>query len=133
MSQLPTRSFSRGEVIYREGNHEPFLYHILSGRVGIYAFYGQRDQKQLTVLDPACGDTTLGEPGALDASPRSATAVAIENCVLEVVTPEQLRYYAAEEPARVLEMVRKQSVRLRALTNDYMAVCHAIAKAEKEG
>lgn len=130
MSQLPTRTFRRGQVLYRAGDHEPFLYHLVSGRVAIYARYGQPDQKLLTVLDAARGDTSLGEAGALDGSPRSADAVAETDCVVEAVSPERLRFYAEERPAEVLAMVLKQSARLRALTNDYMAVCHSIAQTE---
>ena len=69
-------SYSSGDVIFREGELQPTMYDIEKGSVGVYLDYDSGQKKQLTVLKE---HQFLGEMGLIEASPRSATAVALED------------------------------------------------------
>lgn len=63
--------YEPGEMIIKEGQHDNWIYFILSGKVGI-----QKEGETIGVLKRQ-GDI-FGEMGIIDGSPRSATIIAIE-------------------------------------------------------
>lgn len=65
----PLRSFKAGAIIFREGDPAEELYVIKSGKIEIRL--GNR------VLDTLPERSIFGEMALIDASPRSATAVAL--------------------------------------------------------
>ena len=73
------KRFAKGEVIFKEGALESFMYDLIEGKVGIYAHYGEAGEKLLTELNAEDGGATFGEMGLIDVMPRSATAVALED------------------------------------------------------
>lgn len=130
------KKFAKGEVIFKEGTYESFMYDLIEGKVGIYAKYGEAEEKLLTELTTENGSITFGEMGLIDAMPRSATAVALEDVVACVVTGEEFGAYFKENPAAVLAIMQNMSKRIRSLSQDYMDACRAVAEmadAEKSG
>lgn len=129
---LRTERFPKGTLIFKEGDtpEVPCMYDILTGRVGIYLNYGTPEQKLLTILEL---DSYFGEMSLLDHAPRSATAVALDDCILHIITEENLQQYFHERPSVVRQMVRHISSRLRKLTEQYMDICHTIAEREVYG
>ncbi|MGN1231664.1 MAG: Crp/Fnr family transcriptional regulator [Anaerotignum sp.] len=129
------KTFKKDEVIFREGDFEMCMYDLVQGKVGIYADYEKPSQKLLTELkaeECAC----FGEMGLVDMMPRSATAVALEDVQVEVITGEILSEYFQENPAAVMLIMQSMSQRIRALTKDYMDACRAVTEAveaEKTG
>lgn len=73
---MSSRSFSKNEVIFRQGDDAQEMFDIVSGSVGVYINYGQENETQLTVLKAG---NFLGEMGLIENYPRSATAVAMED------------------------------------------------------
>lgn len=137
MEELFVKKVASGTTIFKEGDREPVMYHINSGKVGIYYHYGKPDEKQLAVISADDPNPYFGEMGLIDRTVRSATAVALEDCRLGYVTSDSLHFYLKKHPELVTEMLRRMSGRLRVLTNDYMDACHTIAqqaeaRAEKE-
>ena len=59
-------SFKKGDVIFREGEEGKFFYYIKSGKVGIYAAYGQDEGECLTSLDAGA---YFGEMAVIEAIP----------------------------------------------------------------
>ena len=47
---MAEKTFKSGEVIFKEGTYEPCMYELLTGTVGIYARYGQENEKLLAEL-----------------------------------------------------------------------------------
>ena len=43
---MAEKTFKSGEVIFKEGTYEPCMYELLTGTVGIYARYGQENEKR---------------------------------------------------------------------------------------
>lgn len=129
------KEFEKGQVIFSEGDFEMSMYDLLQGSVGIYANYGKPEEKLLTELKAEDG-ATFGEMGLLESMPRSATAVALENVQVQVITGETFGEYFRENPAAVMVIMQNMSQRIRALTQDYLDACRAVAEAvdsEKTG
>ena len=132
MSQLRTETFPKGTLIFKEGSEPPVpcMYDILVGRVGIYLNYGTPAQELLTTLEM---DAYFGEMSLLENAPRSATAVALTDCILHVITEKNLQQYLQERPNTVRLMLRQMTGRLRSLTDQYMEICRTIAEREPYG
>lgn len=126
--------FNKNDVIFKQGDFANCMYDILSGKVAVYANYGEENEKQLTVLD---ADAFFGEMGMLEGYPRSATAIAVEdNTELEMIVGSEFAEYFGQNPKRVMEVMQHMSRRIRTLTGDYMDACRAIveyAEAENSG
>lgn len=119
--------YKKKQIIFREGDYEPCMYDIHLGTVGIYANYGKEDEKLITKLGE---DEFFGEMGLIEASPRSATAVALENDTrVQVISAETFNEYFQKQPVKVLMIMQHMSKRLRELTKDYMDACRTVSEA----
>ena len=129
---MDIKIFNQGNVIFREGEYEAVMYSIHSGKVGIYSNYGTKDETLLTTLGV---DDVFGEMGLLDARPRSATAVALENVGITPIGNENFLEFFKSNPKMLLELMQKMSGRLRELSNGYIEACKTISeyvKADEE-
>ena len=124
---MAEKTFKSGEVIFKEGAYEPFMYELLAGTVGIYVHYGQEDEKLLTELK-AGSSACFGEMGLIESMPRSATAMALEDVKVEVVTGEDFGAYFTERPEQVYAVMTQMGRRIRELSGDYLEVCRAAAE-----
>lgn len=131
---METKTFKKGEIIFKQGDLSDCMYDILWGKVGIYANYGTPEEKLLTTLET---ERFFGEMGMIEGRLRSATAVALEKDTRgKVITPETFDTYFKENPAKVLLIMQNMSHRIRELTRDYLEACRAVAEAvetEKTG
>ena len=123
---METKTFKKGEIIFKQGDLSDCMYDILWGKVGIYANYGTPEEKLLTTLET---ERFFGEMGMIEGRLRSATAVALEKDTrLKVITPESFDAYFKESPAKVLLIMQNMSHRIRELTRDYLEACRAAAE-----
>jgi CRP-like cAMP-binding protein len=99
-----TRHFKPGEVLISEGDIPQEMFLIRKGRVRI-------TKKEKWITDLKTGDF-LGEMGALDRHPRSATAVAIEDTTVSVLAVSELEEKLQENPM-VYHLVKSLIKRLR--------------------
>ena len=74
MSEI--KYYRKGSVIFKEGAYELSMFSVVSGKVGIFADYKTRDEKVLAELGKG---RIFGEMGLIEAKPRSATALALED------------------------------------------------------
>ena len=127
-------TFSSGEVIFREGDPARTMYEIRKGSVGVYLDYDAEEKQQLSVLKE---QQLLGEMGLIEACPRSATAVALEDeTVLQEIEAEEFYAFFQNQPEHLLEMLRQLSARIRVNTQQYQSACLALrehVEAEKAG
>lgn len=96
------KSFKKGEIIFKEGDPSYEMYLILRGRVKI--------TKNNVVLAELKSGDFVGEMGVLDRRPRSATAEAIEETIVQILDAETLRKKMEEEPligALILTLVKR--------------------------
>ncbi len=73
---LHHRHYKKGEVLFFEDEPGVGMYVIETGKIGIYKNYDDANREELAILHSG---EFLGEMALLDESPRSATAVALEN------------------------------------------------------
>ncbi|MBO5496907.1 MAG: cyclic nucleotide-binding domain-containing protein [Clostridia bacterium] len=131
---MKTIRYASGDVIFREGDFQMTMYDIEKGSVGVYLDYDSEERRQLTVLGE---HQSLGEMGLIEACPRSATAMALEDeTVLREIPEEEFYEYLQQEPERFLPILRQLSRRIRENTEEYQNACLALferQEAERTG
>ena len=129
---MEIKTFSKGKVVFKEGDPGDCMYDVYSGKIGVYAAYGEPEQKLLMEYYP---DQYFGEMGLLEHAPRSATAVAMENDTsAAVITEESFGEFFEKNPAKVLMVMQQMSHNLRRRTDDFVEVCRKIKElSDKEG
>ena len=117
--------FQKNDVIFKQGQFQSTMFDIGKGCIGIYANYGEADEKQLAVFGP---EQVFGEMGMIDGEPRSATAVVMaDNTTLETIYPEDLEELIETNPLKVDMIMQHLSGRLRHLTADYADACEEVS------
>lgn len=118
------KTYSKGEIIFKQGDLAYSMFDITSGSVGVYVGYGTEHEKRLAVLEAG---HFVGEMGLIDICPRSADAVALEDgTTLEEISDKEFSAYFKAQPERLLNIMRQLSSRLRATTKDYEDACRIL-------
>ncbi len=114
-SFLMTRHYQAGDLIFSEGDEGAFAYIVEEGQVEIWTVING-DRLVLNVLEPG---RLFGELALVDWKPRSASASALSDCILSVVTPEQVsqRLDVADPILRLLLLVIMDN--FRSETNNF--------------
>jgi membrane protein len=99
------RYFSKGSVIFREGDPGGEMFSLLSGSVALY--------HQGTPVAEIAEGKCFGEMSFLLASPRLSTAIAIDDVELVGVNNENVTQLMNEYPEFVVGVLREMAVRLR--------------------
>jgi CRP-like cAMP-binding protein len=89
------RRFSKGEVIFKQGDEGNSFFKILDGSVEVIANYGQEDERELTVLNK---NDIFGEMAVIETYPRSSTIVAKDDVLTVEITSKELNGYFSENP-----------------------------------
>ncbi len=100
--------FSAGQIIFHESDLPDMMYIVKEGKVDI-------------VLDETCVETltrndAFGEMALLDASPRSATAVAKTDCRLFAIDKKHFLSHLRQTPIFAIQIMRVLADRLRQQT-----------------
>jgi len=104
------RRFQQGEAIFFQGDPGQALYLIEAGRVRIYV---QDDGGQETsVIFYSAGDI-FGELAAIDGLPRSASAIAADETIVQVLSRERLRVHLQSSPQLAYNFMQALAVRVR--------------------
>lgn len=117
-SMVKTKQFKKGELIFREGEEGEELFLVEEGKVAISKPVKGNLEQVLAHLGP--GDH-FGEMAILEKIPRTASASAEENCLLLVVSENDLLHMMEEHPkaaAKIMfNLLRTFNARLKA-TNE---------------
>ena len=103
------KKFSKGEVVFHEGNPGGDAYIISLGSIEILENTAS-GQKVLGILGE---NEIFGEMGLIDGQPRSATARAREDSVVYVLTPKTFDNMVQENPEALLPILKILINRLR--------------------
>lgn len=114
-SSLKQRSFTAGQTIFYQGDPGHAAYIIKSGQVRIYV-HGE-DGQEISVIIYGPGDL-FGEMSLLDRQPRSATAVAMEDSRLLVISEDDLYRHLRQSHQLALNLMLALSTRLRETTQE---------------
>jgi CRP/FNR family transcriptional regulator, cyclic AMP receptor protein len=101
-----TREVPAGTVIFEEGSAGEEMFGIVAGRVELRMANGHTYG-----LGP---DETFGEMAVVDRSPRSATAVAMEDSTIAVINRHRFLFLVGETPSFALQVMASLAERLRA-------------------
>lgn len=108
-TSIPLRKIKKGQKIFSQNDKSREMYFLKTGQVKIQRV------KDGEVLDLAVltQGSVFGEMSLLDAKPRSATAVAVEDCELSIINMEEFQRRTDQVPAWYLSILRVASERLR--------------------
>jgi len=104
------QNYRAGDVIFREGEPSDAAYLIVSGRVRIVKGHETGSPRELAVV--GAGEY-VGEMGAIDDLPRSASAVAEGNVVCMPVTPDEFMDMLLKNPDEAIGLLKILFERLR--------------------
>jgi len=103
-------NFKKGEDIIEEGTLGDCAYIIEEGSVEVSKLSPHGEKQVLGVLEKS---EIFGEMGLIDGLPRSATATALENCVMSVCSRETFNNLADHNPESLLPIFKVLVRRLR--------------------
>lgn len=123
MVELEEKRFKKGTCLYKNGDLDANMYHILYGRVAVYMDYGQKSEQ--LVLEVGEGDF-LNVISFLEARPRNTTAVALQPTVVSVITADNFSAFFQEHPAKIVSLLQHMSARIRYLQKAYLEASQAL-------
>ncbi len=104
-TDVPTRDYKAGDIIFREGDPGTEFYVVQRGRVRILS--GNR------LLETLGENEIFGEMALIDSSPRSATVVADTDVTVAPITERQYLFLLRHTPYFALKVMRVLANRLR--------------------
>lgn len=107
-----------GQVLFREGDEPDFAFLVESGRLLITSGPDAR------VLAEVGAGELLGEMAVIDRSARTATAMALDTCVLVPITPEQIAERLVNTDPVVRALLEGQLRRYRATLASLQGLVH---------
>ena len=108
------------EILFEEGDPATAAFVIASGAVRISKAVLVESDRTLAVLRTG---TFFGEAGVIDASPRSATATALETCEIVALPADPMRLWIATHPqagVTVLNHLGRQMMQRLRATNEFL-------------
>jgi len=118
--KLTRKTFSKGEIIVKEGDTDRNLFLLAKGLVSVRIHLAESDRyKRLITYSPG---VTFGEMAFLDGNPRSADVWSDEDSETYVLSPAEFSVFQNESPQIAIKLVRniglEISERLRIRTNE---------------
>lgn len=110
------KTFKNGEVIVKEGDTGKSFFQLVDGSAYVYAGTGKDDQIKLGVMEAG---EYFGEMAILEAYPRSASVIAKGTVTVIEIPEHELNSYLAEDPNRILELMKHLGRRIQNMANDY--------------
>ena len=122
--------YSKGEVVFREGDEGSCFYQIEEGTAGVYLHYGEPEQRKLADMNPG---QYFGEMAVIESWPRSTT-IAAESELHVIEIPEgDLNAYFTEQPDKIIALMKQLGSRIRSLTAEYDEVKDFIEEKKTAG
>ena len=122
-------TYSKDQVVFRQGDDARNMFDISSGKIGIYQDYGTDHEKKIAELESG---EIFGEMGMIEYYPRSATAVVLsDSAVLQELGEDDLKEYFKDKPEKLLRLMRLLSRRIRETTEKYVDVCRTVSEGRK--
>lgn len=104
------RIWKAGATIFREGDPGDGMAVVVEGRVRVSLMSEDGDEMTLGYVEPG---ECIGDLAVLDGRPRSATATAVEETRLFVVTREAALGWLQERPGAAIALLETVALRLR--------------------
>lgn len=124
-----TQYMTKGQVIFREGSRGDFAFIIEDGQIEVSR---KRKDGNVEVIDILGRNEIFGEIGMIDGGPRSATATALENSKVTMISRSELDAMSRKDPKAWVPIVKTMSARLRRSTTKekkYLRNANLVRKA----
>jgi CRP-like cAMP-binding protein len=112
--QVVRREYARNEMIFSQGDRGDGLYVLSAGHVGISRQSPHGDELIIAVSEPG---EYFGELALFDDEPRSATAIAIDDCAVLFLSRSAFRSFLEAHPWAVLTCLQFVVRQLRRCTD----------------
>jgi cAMP-binding proteins - catabolite gene activator and regulatory subunit of cAMP-dependent protein kinases len=109
------RSYPKNAILINEGDPSNALYVILKGKVKVYVSDKKGKEVLLNIQGPG---ECFGELALIDAAPRSASVMTLENSQFAVVSKADFQRCLAEHPQIAFELIQSLARRVRSLTEN---------------
>lgn len=121
---MGVKVYSRGDIIFRQGDSGDCMYDIQSGVVDIYLNYGGTNEKKIAELSEG---ELFGEMSIIDYSPRSATAiVSADGTEVRTISKDEFVAFFKKEPVKILDLLQQMCDRVKKTTQDYLEACQTL-------
>src|SRR3954464_14388338 len=108
-------TFPKGKVLFKQGDKGDAAYIVQSGAVGIYR---EADGRKILLATIRKGEL-FGEMAVIDGSPRMATAFAISECTLTVISASNIANKLKRADPFVRTLIQMLLNNLRSVHNSY--------------
>ena len=112
---MKKQNYKKYEFIFNEGTYGDSAYMIDFGKVGIISLTNQNDKRKL--IATLKKDDIFGEMGLIDNKVRTATAIALEETQVSVISKKTFDYLLKYDPFALRPLLKVLSHRLRNTTN----------------
>ena len=112
---MKKKNYKKYDFIFNEGTYGDSAYMIDFGKVGIISVTKQNDKRKL--LATLNKDDIFGEMGLIDNKVRTATAIALEDTQVSVISKKTFDYLLRYDPLALRPLLKVLSHRLRNTTN----------------
>lgn len=103
-------SYSKGDIIFKEGDPGDVMYAVIEGDVDIKV-------NNKVIYTVGAGEV-LGEMALIDSKPRSASAVAKTDCKLVVIDDKRFTFLIQQTPMFVTQIMRVMADRIRMMNDE---------------
>lgn len=114
-NDFQTKVYRKGDIIFHQADQSREIYLINKGKVRIFQMSSSGEETTMRILFKR---QLIGEFAIIDGEPRSATAQAVNTCVLMEMTQDKFLRYLEDIPKLALEMC-KQIIRKTRWTSMY--------------
>jgi CRP/FNR family cyclic AMP-dependent transcriptional regulator len=104
------RRYPRDARVFCEGDRSDSVIVIVDGRIKVTVTGADGSETILGIRGPGA---LVGELGAIDETPRMASAVALEPVTVQMLTASEFREFVTQQPGAAFELVRMLVGRLR--------------------
>ena len=112
---MKKQNYKKYDLIFNEGTYGDSAYMIDFGKVGIISLTNQNDKRKL--IATLKKDDIFGEMGLIDNKVRTATAIALEETQVSVISKKTFDYLLKHDPLALRPLIKVLSHRLRNTTN----------------
>ncbi len=112
---MKKQNYKKYDFIFNEGTYGDSAYMIDFGKVGILSQTNQNDKSKL--IATLKKDDIFGEMGLIDNKVRTATAIALEETQVSVISKKTFDYLLKHDPLALRPLLKVLSHRLRNTTN----------------
>ena len=128
---MGVKTFSRGDIIFRQGDPGDCMFDIQSGAVDIYVNFGGTNEKKIAGL--SAGDL-FGEMSLIDYAPRSATAVvSADDTEIRDISKDEFVAFFKKEPIKIINLLQQMCDRVTKTTQDYLEACQTLYERQETG